>query len=92
MRRNGAEHRHLLGGAIKGRAIALHLLADISIGVFGATAIKFIDDHHIRKIEHIDFLQLTLGAKLRRHHIDQLVDIGHQTGVALANARGFHDD
>jgi hypothetical protein len=91
-RGHGAEHRHLLRWRGPGFLVALHLLGHIAQSVRGALAVELVDGDELGEIEHVDLFQLAGGAKLRRHHVHRHVHMRHDGGIALADARGLHDD
>jgi hypothetical protein len=91
-RGHGAEHRHLLHRHGEQLAVALHLLAHVAEGVLGALAVELVDGDEVGEVEHVDLLELAGGAELRGHDVERGVDVRHDGGVALADARGLDDD
>ena len=91
-RGDGAEHRHLFDRLGEGVAVALHLFADVAVGVLGALAIELVDRDHVGEIEHVDFFELALGAEFRRHDVQRGIDQRHDGGITLADAGRFDDD
>ena len=76
----------------EGFAIALHLLADVAVGILGTLAVELVDRDDIGEIEHVDFLELALGAELGRHHVQRHVGQRHDRGITLADAGSLDDD
>ena len=75
-----------------GFAVALHLLGHITQRVACALAVELVDSDKLGKVQHVDFFELASRTKLRRHHVQGHIDQRHDSGVALANARGLHHD
>ena len=67
--------------------VALVLLLDISQGILGTTLVKLVDSDQVRKVQHIDLLQLGSGAVFWRHHIERYVTVIYDLGVTLAYTR-----
>ena len=68
-RRNGSEHRHVLGIGRERGTITLHLLPHVAQRVVGATPVELVDRHNICKVQHVDLFQLAGGAELGGHHV-----------------------
>ena len=90
-RSDRAEHRHRLGGLCERQTVALDLFGDIAQRVATALTIELVDHDDIGEVEHVDLLELTGGAELRRHHVERKVDQRHDARVALADAGRLHD-
>ena len=91
-RRDGAEHRHVLGRRAKRLAVSLDLLAHVAQRILRAAPVELVDRHEIGEVQHVDFLELARGAELRRHHIEGRIDVRHDGGVALPDASRLDDD
>src|SRR5204862_433478 len=90
-RSDGAVYRHLLGGAVEELAVALDLLANVPQRVLAALAVELVDGDEVRKIEHVDFLELARRAVLGRHHVERSIDERHDRRIALADTGGLHE-
>ena len=90
-RRHRAEHQHLVRLLAEVALVALNLLADVAQRVGRALAIELVDRNEVGEVEHVDLLELARGAVFRRHHIQRAVDVLHDRGVALPDARRFDD-
>ena len=84
-RGDGAVYRHLLGGAVEELAVALDLLANVPQRVLAALAVELVDGDEVRKIEHVDFLELARRAILGRHHVERRIDERHDRRITLAD-------
>ena len=89
---NGAENRHIDRVLIKCFTVALDLFANIAHRIFAAAFFKFIDNHQVGKIQHIDFFQLGSGAEFTGHHIDRYIHQIGDAGIALSDSRCFSDN
>ena len=87
-----AEHWQFFWRCIPGFAITLHLFGNITECVFRPFPVKLVDNHLVGEVEHIDFLELALGTKLRRHDIHGCINKRHNTRIALADTRCFNHD
>ena len=72
--------------------VAAHLLADGPQGVFAAALLELVQHDEISDIEHLDFLELRVGAEFRGHHVEGVVGHGRDGVTALADAAGFAED
>ena len=88
---DGAVDRHVLRPRAESLAVALDLLGDIAQRVLAALAVEFVDRDEVGIVQHVDLFELAGRAELRRHDIEREVDIGHDAGVALADARRLDD-
>ncbi len=68
------------------------LAPHVAEGVGPAAALELVDGHRPGEVEHVDLLQLRGRAELGRHHVEREVDVGHDRGVALPDARCLDDD
>jgi hypothetical protein len=87
-----AEHRHVVGRDAERGAVAYELAAHVAQGVLGPAPLVLVDHHGLGEVEHVDLLQLRRRPELGRHDVDGHVDVRHDARVALADARGLHDD
>ncbi len=89
---DGAEHRLSSRRRRGAPVVPAPLPAHLAEGVVGAPAVELVDGHHVGQLQHVDLLELGGGTVLGGHHVEGYVgDLGHG-GVALADARGLHDD
>ena len=86
---DGAEDRHLLGCRGKTFVVALNLLAHVPESIVSALAVELVDRHQVGEIQHVDLLELAGGAVFRRHGVNRQIDVGHDTGIALAYPRSL---
>ena len=91
-RGDGAVDRHGVGRHAERFVVALDLLAHVAQRVLGALAVELVDRDQVGEIEHVDLLELARRAEFRRHDIERDIDMGHDGGVALPDARGLDDD
>ena len=72
--------------------VTLPLLANIPKCVLRPALVVFIQNHQLRVIEHVNFLELAGGAIVTRHHVNRQVDQIHNFTVALSNSSGLDHD
>ena len=92
MRSNGAVNRHLFQILIPKSVVALILLAHIPERIQGPSLVEFIERDDIRKIQHIDLLQLGGCSVFRRHDIERKITVVEDLCIALTNAGSFQND
>ncbi len=72
--------------------VALHLLADVAQGVFGAALLELVERDKVGRVEHPDLLELARRAVLGRHHVERDVGQPRDLGIRLADACRLDDD
>ena len=86
---NGPHHRQILVVGLPQIVVALELLPDIPQRVLRTTFVEFVDGNDVRKVEHVNFLELRGRAKLRGHDVERHIAVIHDFGVTLSNATRF---
>ena len=66
---DGGDDGEFLIGHVKHVAVASHLLANGSQGVFAASLFVFIKNDNIGHIEHFNLLELGVSTELGSHHV-----------------------
>ena len=79
-----AEHRNV-------RPLASHLPTHVSERVRPAAAVELVDRHRVGVVEHVDLLELTGRAELRRHHVQRHVGVRHDARVTLTDSGRLDD-
>ena len=69
--------------------IALVLLFHITKSIECAALVEFVECNHIRKVKHVNFLELGSGPILGRHYIQRHITVIDDLRITLANARCF---
>ena len=84
--RRGVEHRAALPR--KRPQVVLHRAQCIG----GPGFVALVQDHGVCGVEHLDLLELTRTAIVRRHDIGRYVDEIDDLGVSLPGAGGLDED
>ena len=92
LRGNGAVYRQILVCRLPELVVAAVLFLHVTHRIEGPTLVKLVDGHDVRKVQHVDLLELCGGAKFRSHYIERGIAVVQDLGVALANAGGLQDD
>ena len=85
-------HRHGLRWLREARVGALIRLAHVAQRVRAARLVVFVHHDHVRQIDHLDLLELGLGAELRRHHIHGQIRQIRDRRIRLSDAARLDQD
>jgi len=87
---NGRVDRHVRIGQVEFQMVAFPLLAHIPQRVLRGAAVVLVKNDEVGVVQHVDFLQLALRAKIRSHDINRQIHEIDDLGIGLADAGGFH--
>ena len=89
---DGGDDGEFLIGDIEHVAVAAHLLANGSQGVFAAALLVLVEHNHVGHVEHLDLLELGVSAELGGHDVEGMVGHRRDGVAALADAARFTKD
>ena len=90
--RDGGDDGEFLVGHVEHVAVASHLLANGSQGVFAASLFVFIKNDNIGHVKHFNLLELGVSPEFGGHHIEGMVGHRRDGVAALADAAGFAEN
>ncbi len=86
---DGATDGQLLVGDSEQVAVAANLLSHRSQGVDRSPPLEFVDDDDVSDIEHLNFLELGVGAIFCGHHVESVVNMVGDCIIGLSDAASF---
>ena len=89
---DGGDDGEFLVGHVEHVAVASHLLANGSQGVFAAPLFVFIKNDNIGHVEHFNLLELGVSPELGGHHVEGMVGHRRDGVAALADAAGLAEN
>ncbi len=89
---DGGDDGEFLVGHVEHVAVAAHLLANGSQGVFAAALLVLVEHDHVGHVKHLDLLELGVGAELGGHDVKRTVGHRRDGVAALADAAGLAED
>ena len=87
----GHRRRHRHRRATRQPAGPAERLADREECVGSSGVVRLVQRHRIGEVEHVDLLELALGAEVGGHHMEREIADVHDPGAPLPDPAGLHD-